>query len=210
MAARPELEHRADQKLQLRRQLPHQRCRAGSGREQRAQQIHALHDLLVFVAAAQIAERCFHADGAAGLDQIAALHAHRPEADPEPSVVFDFDVEHAEHPLQRAHGVPKACTAARGDQIRLQLRHAKAGLFDPGDDIRERDALLVITNLRALGRVDDRGALHAVQIQNRAVERRHAGAHSISSIFRLISRMCGPSGTCQKREESVLFPFLMF
>ena len=202
-----ELQRRPGQKLQLRVHLEHERRRAAGRGHERLEQIHALFQLLIRVAAAQLAGRDGAARDRAGRGEIAPVHADGPQVRRERAVRLHGHALDAEHRAQRGRG--GGCrfrVRFRREQILLRDRHAKARAFDPRRDRGEIGHALVIGDERRRGGVVHRRALHARQLFQRAVQPRHArGALHVQNPQRDVFHLLRPQakrGTRSRRSPS--------
>ena len=189
-----ELQRRPGQKLQLRVHLKHERCRAAGRGHERFEQIHALFELLIRVAAAQLAERDGAAHVRAGGGEVAPVHADGPEVRRERAVRLHRDVLDAEHRAQRVRrGGGRFRVRFRREQVLLLDRHAKARAPDPRRDRGEVGRALVIGDERRRGGIVHRRALHARQLLERAVQPRHArGALNVQDSQRDVFHLLRP------------------
>ena len=192
--AGPKLQRRSGQELQLRVHLEHERRRAAGRGHKRFEQIHALFELLIRVAAAQLAERDGAARVRAGGDKVAPVHADGPEVCRERAVRLRGHVLDAEHRAQRVRrGSSLGRIRLRREQILLLDRHAKARTFDPRRDRGEIGHALVIGDERRGGGVVHRRALHAGQLFQRTVQPCHArGALHVQNSQRDVFHLLAP------------------
>ena len=200
-----ELQRRPGQKLQLRVHLKHERCRAAGRGHERFEQIHALFELLIRVAAAQLAERDGAAHVRAGGGEVAPVHADGPEVRRERAVRLHRDVLDAEHRAQRVRrGGGRFRVRFRREQSLLLDRHAKARAPDPRRNRGEVGRALVIGDERRRGGIVHRRALHARQLLERAVQPRHArGALHVQDSQRDVFHLLRPQ---VKRERTAGAP----
>ena len=189
-----ELQRRPGQKLQLRVHLEHERRRAAGRGHERFEQIHALFELLIRVAAAQLAERDGAAHVRAGGGEVAPVHADGPEVRRERAVRLHRGVLDAEHRAQRVRrGGGRFRVRFRREQVLLLDRHAKARAPDPRRDRGEVGHALVVGDERRGGGVVHRRALHARQLLERAVQPRHArGALHVQNSQRDVFHLLRP------------------
>ena len=199
------LQRRSGQELQLRMHLEHERRRTAGRSHERFEQVHALFELLIRVASAQLAERDSAARVRTGSGKVAPVHADGPEARCERAVRLHGHILDAEHRAQRVR-----CSGSLGrirlrrEQILLLDRHAKARATDPRRDRGEIGLALVVGDERRGGGVVHRRALHAGQLFQRTVQPRHArGALHVQNSQRNVFHLLRPQ---VKRERTAGAP----
>ena len=188
------LQRRSGQELQLRVHLEHERRRTAGRGHERFEQVHALFELLIRVAAAQLAERDGAARSRAGGSKVAPVHAEGPEVRCERAVRLHCRILDAEHRAQRVRrGSSHFRVRLRREQILLLDRHAKARTFDPRRDRGEIGHALVVGDERRGGGVVHRRALHAGQLFQRTVQPCHArGALHVQNSQRNVFHLLRP------------------